>query len=165
MRIRQIGPDAWPAARTVRLQALAGSPPGTFSSTHAEAAQWDEQQWREWTARRDPFFVAEGDSGPVGSAGVVVSGSTPELVSMWTAPIARGTGISDRLVQSVVAWASAAGYGELRLWVVEGNRTAERLYLRNGFVRTGAVRPCGNDDPRPEHEMAVSLPHAGRGRQ
>ncbi|MGI5220496.1 GNAT family N-acetyltransferase [Nocardia sp. CA-290969] len=161
MRIRTVVADDWRIARRVRLDALAGSPPGTFSTGHAEAVQWDERQWREWTVRRDPFFVAEDDSGPVGSAGVIVStDGVPELVSMWTAPVARGTGTSDRLVQAVMLWA-AAGYPELRLWVVDGNWVAERLYLRNGFVRTGATRPCAEDDPRPEHEMAVALPRAG----
>ncbi|MFD4407205.1 GNAT family N-acetyltransferase [Nocardia sp. NPDC058499] len=158
MVIRTIGPDEWPTARTVRLDALVGSPPGTFSTTHADAAQWTEQQWREWTARRHPFFVAVTESGPVGSAGAIVTAGGPELVSMWTAPPARRTGISDRLVHAVAEWARAAGHRELRLWVLDGNRAAEQLYLRNGFTRTGAVQPCGADDPRPENEMALSLP-------
>lgn len=158
MVIRTIGPDEWPTARTVRLDALAGSPPGTFSTTHADAAQWTEQQWREWTARRYPFFVAVTESGPVGSAGVIVTAGGPELVSMWTAPPARRTGISDRLVHAVAEWARTAGHRELRLWVLDGNRAAEQLYLRNGFTRTGAVQPCSADDPRPENEMALPLP-------
>lgn len=163
MVIQAIGPDEWPTARTVRLDALAGSPPGTFSTTHAEAAQWGEQQWREWTARRYPFFVAIAESGPVGSAGVIVTAGEPELVSMWTAPPARRTGVSDRLVQAVAEWARTAGHRELRLWVLDGNRPAERLYLRTGFARTGAVQPCNVDDPRPENEMRLSLqPTHGR---
>ena len=157
MVIRTIEPDEWPTARTVRLEALAGSPPGTFSTTHTEAAQWSEQQWREWTARRYPFLVAVTVSGPVGSAGVIVTAGGPELVSMWTAPRARRTGVSDRLVQAVADWAHGAGHRELRLWVLDGNRAAEQLYLRNGFTRTGAVQPCSTVDPRPEHEMTLSL--------
>ena len=58
MVIRTIGPDEWP---TVRLEALAGSPPGTFSTTHAEAAHWSEHQWREWTARRLRLWVLDGN--------------------------------------------------------------------------------------------------------
>jgi GNAT superfamily N-acetyltransferase len=151
-------PDDWPIARTVRLDALAGSPPGTFSTTHAEASEWDEQQWQEWTARRQPFFVAESDSGPVGSAGAIVTPDGPELVSMWTAPRARRTGVSDGLVRAVIEWATQAGHPSLRLWVLDGNRPAEQLYLRNGFTPTGASRPCAEDDPRPENEMILSLP-------
>ncbi|MFI5716394.1 GNAT family N-acetyltransferase [Nocardia sp. NPDC051750] len=159
MWIAPIEPDEWSIARTVRLDALAGSPPGTFSSSHSEALRWGEQQWREWAGRRHPFFVARADSGPVGSAGVIVTAGGPELVSMWTAPAARGTGVSDRLVGAVIEWARTAGHRELRLWVLGGNRPAEQLYRRTGFVRTGAVQPCGEYDPRPEYEMARALTH------
>ncbi|MGW0182055.1 N-acetyltransferase family protein [Nocardia sp. NPDC003345] len=158
MRIRRIGPEDWRTARAVRLDALAGSPPGTFSVTHEDAVRWGEHRWREWTTKRDAFFVAESGARPVGSAGVIETGDGPELVSMWTAPVARRTGVSDRLVRAAIEWARRAGHRKLRLWVVEGNRAAERLYLRTGFTRTGAVRPCGADDPRPENEMALALP-------
>lgn len=71
MLIRPITPDDWPIARRVRLDALAGSLPGTFSTTHADAFEWDEQQWREWTARRGPFFVAGSGAQPAGSVGAM----------------------------------------------------------------------------------------------
>ena len=157
MVIRTIGPDEWPTARAVRLAALAGSPPGIFSQNPAEAAQWSERQWREWTARRYPFFVAVTESEPVGSAGVINTDLGPELGSMWTAPPARRTGVSDRLVRAVADWARRAGHRELRLWVLDGNRAAEQLYLRTGFTRTGTTQPCGADDPRIENEMALPL--------
>ncbi|WP_328392038.1 GNAT family N-acetyltransferase [Nocardia sp. NBC_00416] len=157
MRIRSIGPDDWPTARAVRLDALAGSPPGTFSTTHAEALVWEAHQWREWATRRI-LFVAETGAMPVGSAGVITSVDGPLLVSMWTAPVARRTGVSDQLVRTVIGWAIDAGHRTLRLWVIEGNRPAEQLYLRQGFTRTGAVQPCGDDDPRPENEMILTLP-------
>ncbi|MEU4316494.1 GNAT family N-acetyltransferase [Nocardia sp. NPDC024068] len=158
MRIRRIGPEDWRTARAVRLDALAGSPPGTFSSTYAEAVRWEEHRWREWMAQRDVFFVAESEARPVGSAGVIDTPAGPELVSMWTAPVARRTGLSDRLVRAVIEWTRRAGHRSLRLWVLDGNRAAERLYLRTGFARTGAMRPCDVADPRPENEMALMLP-------
>lgn len=140
------------------MDALAGSAPGTFSTTHAEALAWTEAQWRAWTERRYPLFVAESASGPVGSAGVMVEADGPLLVSMWTAHRARRTGVSDGLVRAVIDWAAAAGHRTLRLWVVDGNRPAEQLYLRNGFTRTGARKPCAEDDPRPESEMILPVP-------
>lgn len=145
-------------ARTVRLDALAGSAPGTFSTTHGEALAWDEQQWREWTEHRDPLFIAESESGPVGSAGVISTANGPELVSVWTAHRARRTGVSDGLVRAVIDWATETGHRTVRLWVLDGNHPAEQLYLRNGFARTGASRPCAEDDPRSESEMSVLLP-------
>ncbi|MGW0007340.1 N-acetyltransferase family protein [Nocardia grenadensis] len=158
MRIRRIGPEDWHIARSVRLDALAGSAPGTFSTGHADALTWDEPRWREWTARRDPFFVAGPDARPAGSAGVIVTPAGPELVSMWATPRARRTGVSDGLVHAVIEWATQAGHRSLRLWVLDGNRPAEQLYLRNGFLPTGARKPCAADDPRPENEMILPLP-------
>ncbi|MEU1524003.1 GNAT family N-acetyltransferase [Nocardia rhamnosiphila] len=158
MRIQRIGPEDWRVARLVRLDALAGSAPGTFSTSHTEALTWDEPHWREWAARRDPFFVAGSDAQPAGSAGVILTPDGPELVSMWTAPRARRTGVSDRLVRAVIDWATQAGHPSLRLWVLDGNRPAEQLYLRTGFAPTGASRPCAEDDPRPENEMILPLP-------
>ncbi|MBF6352006.1 GNAT family N-acetyltransferase [Nocardia flavorosea] len=131
--------------------------PGHLLHPHTEAALWNEQQWREWTARRCPFFVAVTGARPVGSAGVIATEGGPELVSMWTAVPARRTGVSDQLVHAVAEWARGAGHRELRLWVLDGNQAAEKLYLRNGFLRTGAVRPCSAEDLRPENEMALSL--------
>lgn len=74
---------------------------------------------------------------------------------MWVDPAYRRQGIGDTLLQRVVEWARETGYGTLFLWVVTGNGSAERLYERNGFRRTGAVQ-----DVRPgelEHEMSRSV--------
>lgn len=74
---------------------------------------------------------------------------------MWVDPRYRRQGIGDALIRRVVNWARGMGYGELFLWVVDGNGSAERLYERNGFRATGAVQ-----EVRPgelEHEMSRSL--------
>lgn len=79
------------------------------------------------------------------------------LISMWVAEKSRGTGISDRLVRSVVDWAVDAGHYKVWLEVAAGNAAAERLYLRHGFVRTGVQGTIAPDDPRPEFEMLLNL--------
>jgi GNAT superfamily N-acetyltransferase len=79
--------------------------------------------------------VSGGDDDSSGAAG---------MTAMWVDPRFRRTGVGDVLVKTVVDWAKAAGYNEMFLWVTDGNADAERLYERNGFVRTGAaqnVRP------------------------
>ncbi|WP_329406100.1 GNAT family N-acetyltransferase [Nocardia vinacea] len=158
MRVRQLGGDEWTVAREIRLDALAGSPPGTFASTFEVASHWDEPQWRQWMATR-LLFVAERDGGVVGSAGIVTKtdDSPPTVVSVWVNPSARGTGASDLLLASTIDWTRAHGHGELRLWVVEGNHHAESLYLRTGFAFTGGQQRCAEDDPRLENEMFIAV--------
>ncbi|WP_051161943.1 GNAT family N-acetyltransferase [Nocardia brevicatena] len=156
MKIRRIDVDEWPAARAARLAALADSAPGLFSVTYPEALEWADEQWRRWTAGR-AVFVAESADAPVGLAAGLPTVDPPEMTSMWTAPSARGTGVSDRLVQTVVGWVRASARRELRLWVLGDNRYARNLYLRNGFAPTGRTRPCSPTDPRPEHQMRLLL--------
>ncbi|VFA96544.1 GNAT family N-acetyltransferase [Nocardia cyriacigeorgica] len=156
MIVRRVPADEWETARAIRLDALAGSPPGTFSTTFAEASTWDEQRWRAWAAPRT-LFVAENDTVPLGSAAGRRADGPAELVSMWVNPVARGSGVSDRLVQAVIDWARDGGHPTLGLWVLAGNHHAENLYRRNGFRRTGRSQPCSPDDPRPENEMVLRL--------
>jgi GNAT superfamily N-acetyltransferase len=77
-----------------------------------------------------------------------------ELVSMWVRPDARGAGVGARLIKAVVDWARGAGIGEVRLWVVDGNERAERVYLRLGFKRTGKVARVREGEPLMEFEMS-----------
>ncbi|BCK57228.1 GNAT family N-acetyltransferase [Nocardia wallacei] len=156
MIVRQVGVDEWPVARMARLDALAGSAPGTFSLSYGEAAEWDRQRWRRWLADRT-FFVAESASEVLGCVGGVTEFGTPTLVSMFVTAHARGTGTSDRLVEAVVDWARAAGHDRLHLWVTHGNSHAEKLYLRHGFARSGRRRPGSPAQPRIDYEMVRAL--------
>ncbi|MFJ1461255.1 GNAT family N-acetyltransferase [Nocardia sp. N2S4-5] len=156
MIVRQVGAEEWQVARIARLDALAGSAPGTFSLSYGEAAEWDEQQWRRWLADRT-FFVAESGTEVLGCVGGLSEFGTPTLVSMFVAARARGTGTSDRLVEAVVDWARAAGHTRLHLWVAHGNSHAEKLYLRHGFASSGRRRPGSLEQPRIDYEMVRTL--------
>lgn len=82
-------------------------------------------------------------------------GRAAAMTAMWVDPRFRRQGVGDLLVKTVVDWARAAGYPEMLLWVADGNSNAERLYVRNGFARTGAgqeMRPG-----RLEYEMSRRL--------
>ena len=92
-------------------------------------------------------MVGTAASGDASYAGVAA------LTSLWVDPAARGKGVGDQLVDTVVEWARNAGYQQIVLWVAEGNDRAERLYERNGFVRTGELAR----DPKPEFEMCRRL--------
>ena len=77
------------------------------------------------------------------------------MTAMWVDPRYRRQSVGELLVKTVVEWARAAGYADMLLWVADGNVNAERLYVRNGFARTGA-----DQEMRPgqlEYEMSRRL--------
>ncbi|GAA5074242.1 GNAT family N-acetyltransferase [Nocardia iowensis] len=155
--IRLLTADEWAVFRRVRLRALADTPQ-FFGSTLAEAQARTEQDWRAALLDRAQF-VATADGAELGT---VAGLPEPErggvhLISMWVAPEARGTGVSDLLVRAVIDWAAAGGHTVIRLEVADGNPVAERLYIRNGFVRTGVSGPIRPGDPRLEYEMVHNL--------
>jgi len=66
---------------------------------------------------------------------------TIELVSLWARPDARGHGIGQALVETVVGWARARGMSRVHLWVAENNGHARLLYERCGFSPTAERQP------------------------
>ena len=156
VRIHQLGPDDWRSFRRIRLLALAEAP-HAFGSTLAQARARTDQDWRDVLAARTQFLSTAGDH-DLGTVGVVTENNAAHLISMWVAPEARGTGVADLLVRSVVDWATASGYPGIHLEVSDGNETAERLYRRHGFRRTGVTGTISPEDLRPEFEMRLTLP-------
>ncbi|WP_370188806.1 GNAT family N-acetyltransferase [Aeromicrobium sp.] len=120
------------------------SDPAAFAaSAHRWLGDLDvETRWRE---RLDAVvtYVACLDGTDVGTAGV---GADHELLGMWVAPAARGTGVADRLVDAVARHAGAGA--PLHLRVMAGNDVGVRFYTRCGFVVT---------DPEPDAEGCLSM--------
>ena len=70
-----------------------------------------------------------------------------ELISMWVAPAARGTGVAAQLIDAVVVW--AAGQDRTTyLMVRSDNAFARRSYERVGFVDTGVPEGWPAGEPR-----------------
>ncbi|WP_068007382.1 GNAT family N-acetyltransferase [Nocardia pseudobrasiliensis] len=157
MRVRRLGADEWRTARDVRLGALETSPPGTFAQTFAEASTWDEARWRQWYSTRRAFFVVESEAEAVGCAGLLFEQGGPVLVSVWISPASRGTGAADLLLKTIAEWVREHEHRTLRLWVMEGNTPAEKLYRRQGFVPTGRRQPSAVHSPNFENEMSLDL--------
>jgi RimJ/RimL family protein N-acetyltransferase len=142
--------------REVRLAALRDAP-YAFASTLEHERTVDEEHWRERLANRAQF-AAVLDGEIVGTAaGIDSDKKIAALISMWVAPRARGKGAGQLLVDAVLDWARKAGYGSVSLWVADGNKAAERLYLRCGFTRTGVVQPIHPGEARAEYEMSKLL--------
>jgi len=103
-----------------------------------------------WRRRLEdvPFSViALVDGRPVGQvSGTAVDGrGSVELISLWVAPDARGTGVGAALVDSVAEWARDAGAERVSLAVKIENPVAIALYQRVGFTDRG-MNPTAADE-------------------
>jgi ribosomal protein S18 acetylase RimI-like enzyme len=142
-----LSPDDWQVWRSLRLAALAEDS-AAFGSALAD---WTggadvEQRWRGRLTAVHLNLVLTLDGRPAG----MVSATTPrhdgavELMSLWIAPFARGHGVGDAAIDSVIAWAGAE-YGDapVVVSVKTDNEPATRLYRRHGFRDAGP----SPDDP------------------
>jgi GNAT superfamily N-acetyltransferase len=138
MVVRAVMSDEWTVLREVRLAALLDAP-YAFYSSYEQAAARDESEWRSWP-RNGIAFLAWLGGEPVGMVGAAPAPADPtrgDLIAMWVAPAARGTGVADALVRAAVDWGRDQGWTVIDLEVAPGNDPAQRLYTRNGFVPTG----------------------------
>ncbi|MEU9288500.1 bifunctional helix-turn-helix transcriptional regulator/GNAT family N-acetyltransferase [Streptomyces sp. NPDC048275] len=81
-------------------------------------------------------WIAEIDGRPVGCV-MCVRDDAPgsaRLRLLLVEPDARGLGIGDRLVETVVDFARGVGYRELALWTNDVLAAARRVYQRHGFT-------------------------------
>lgn len=156
MEIVQLVPDDWAMFRALRMTALSQAP-YAFSSTLEGERQLGEAAWRAKLATRAQFVARDPDGSPLGTAGAFREADAIELISMWVEPRARGRGVGAALVERVVAHARAVGCREVHLHVAADNPTAERLYARCSFTRTGVVEPIRIGEPRLEARMVRTL--------
>ena len=157
--LQTLDAEDWRAWRHLRLQALEEAP-YAFSATLAD---WQgpgdlEQRWRARLRNVAFNVIAFLDNKPAG----MVSATQPDaenqvgLLSMWVAPWARGCGVGNALVASVVKWAEETKSNRVIIRVYEDNGQAIALYARNGFVDTPLVE-LSPDGQRREQVMAHDL--------
>ena len=164
MEVVRIRPDQWETLREVRLRALADAP-HAFLTTHAEAAAYDDDEWRRRaTARasgdREATFLAldgEHGLGMVGAQHLDLDVPTVELVAMWTAPEARRSGVGQALLDAARGWAVATGARRLVLWVRRENAAAAAFYSAIGFVDTDEPVALAGDPCADERRMLLDL--------
>jgi ribosomal protein S18 acetylase RimI-like enzyme len=136
IEVQLLGPDDWRLWRQLRMQALEESA-AAFSST---LAQWTglgdtEERWRARLSNVPFNVVLRSDGAPAGMISAYVrADDTVELISMWVAPFARGHGVGDTAVRTVVGWADRQ---TVVLSVKADNKLAIALYQRHGFVDAG----------------------------
>lgn len=162
--VRRIRPDEGEALRRVRLAALSDSPEA-FGSTYSREMLLTGDEWADRARRsasgseRALFFALDRES-IVGLAGGYRPDGTAadvELISMWTDPSARRSGVGRRLVDAVIEWSRSVGAERVDLWVTKGNDPAEALYRAMGFVETGDYQPLPSDPCRDELRMSLAV--------
>jgi ribosomal protein S18 acetylase RimI-like enzyme len=150
--------------KTVRLNALQEAP-YAFGSTFASESAFTDAQWvarlDRWNGERGVGFIAVDGGRPCGIAGTLLDEKDPgraDLVSMWTAPSHRQSGVGRLLVNHVLEWIGARNVSTLLLMVTSNNASAIRFYEKLGFVRTGRTEPYPNDPAVEEYEMSRPIP-------
>ena len=152
--LTRVEPEDWQRLRDVRLAALAESPE-MFGSNLAKEQSFDEAEWRR-RAARPATFLASRDGVDVGMAGVYEFDGGWCVMGMWLAPVARGTGVVEALVNACESVAQAAGATTVALGVMEDNPRGRRAYLRLGYDFTGTREHVR--DGRDELFMTKTLP-------
>jgi ribosomal protein S18 acetylase RimI-like enzyme len=130
--IRYTQEEDWQELKRVRLAALLDAPTA-FGVTHASAAAYTDEAWRDLAAGRGKarFILAFDGAEAVGIVGHVPNDQQElELIAMWVAPSHRGTPTATRLVDAVKEHTT----GRILLDVAPTNARASAFYQKQGFV-------------------------------
>jgi ribosomal protein S18 acetylase RimI-like enzyme len=151
--------DEWFWLRDVRLEALKQDP-SAFLSVYERESDYGEHEWRAEFARGD-WTVLTDQNQIVGLLGTTREPSTPQgecyLEYMWICPRFRRSGVGTDLVNAVLKQLASSGVVAVRLWILEGNEPAVRLYKKIGFSFTGESQPSRYNPSRNEELMSLSL--------
>jgi ribosomal protein S18 acetylase RimI-like enzyme len=167
MIIRPTVAGDWTALKAIRLAALRDAPTA-FGVSHAAASANMDDQWRARAAGAagPAFWLAWADDesrDPVGLAGGGVDAAGRyNLIAMWVAPPARGTGLAALLAAAVLERAVALGHARVVLDVAPDNLPAVALYRRLGFAFVDEWEPLASHPHIQVQRMAWLAPHAAQ---
>ena len=159
VQVVRVDDSTWRTYRDVRLAMLQDAP-RAFWTTYAEAAARSDEEWRAMVSQSHTWLALDGDR-PLGSVARFRLPDQPEdecvLVGMWVDPAARGRGVGERLVRTVLESAAAEGLSRVVLEVAHENAPARALYERMGFTATGVTGAMPHDPTITEFEMELRL--------
>ena len=85
------------------------------------------------------YYVAEKNNTILGGCGIFPTSGLPdntcELVKLYLAPAARGTGLGKALMLKAMAWAKEAGYKQVYLETMPELSNAVTMYEKLGYNR------------------------------
>ena len=156
--VREVVAGDWEAFRDIRLEALRDAPEA-FGSTYRREVAFVEADWQRRIARGGNFLGYLPEASATEPAGLIggyqEDPETVELVSMYVRPRARGRGVGEALIATVIDWAEARNATSVHLWVTETNKPARLLYERCGFTLTGERQPLPSNPSLGEVAMSV----------
>ncbi len=117
-----------PTGRRARAQ---GRSPGRAREAERSDDEWsDRARWASSGTDRITLLARQGNRvvGIAGGYREEQHQDQVDLVSMWTAPDVRRTGLGRLLVGAVIDWAADTGASSVGLWVTRGNAPAQLLY-------------------------------------
>jgi ribosomal protein S18 acetylase RimI-like enzyme len=121
--------------KQVRLAAILDTPTA-FGVRYQTAAKYTDEQWKDRASSAGTaFWLAFDSDKPIGMVGAAVSSANRyNLIGMWIALSARGSGVATQLVEAVKARAIDQGFDGVFLDVSPDNARASNFYLKQGFA-------------------------------
>jgi ribosomal protein S18 acetylase RimI-like enzyme len=157
--IDQLVADEWQTLRDIRLAALKESP-DAFMARYDVESQFDASTWRA-EFDRGAWIIGRENRLPVSVIGCTRETHTPPriryLESLWVAPECRRRGLAFCMVMHAITRLREMNVRLARLWVLEGNDPAIRLYRRAGFVSTNFRQPLPDRAGVNEELMELEL--------
>lgn len=140
--VRVAQPDDAPLWRALRMDGIIENP-SVFIVTAEEAAAVPIEEDIQRLSRGDRVLAFAGDTA-VGLAGfnrndVSRASHRAEIGPLYVAPQARGKGVSDLIMTTIMDAAQAVGIWQLELFVNVENTPAIALYARHGFAEVGKI--------------------------
>lgn len=107
---------------------------------------WSEEMYRgELSKDFSHYYIAEDDGEPVGFAGVWCIYETAEISRIAVAVNARKHGTGGALLHMLIEKAKRCGCERVILEVRDGNKPAQSLYEKKGFVTVSVRKKYYND--------------------
>jgi len=109
-----------------------------------------DQLFQLFETQGSVYYVAEKDNEILGGCGIFPTVGLPnktcELVKLYLAPEARGTGLGKALMLKAMAWAKEAGYEQVYLETMPELSNAVTMYEKLGYNRlTQSLGNSGHD--------------------
>jgi ribosomal protein S18 acetylase RimI-like enzyme len=131
-----------------------------FLSTEGRERAWERPDWEEEFKRGNWYICTVGEQ-RMGLIGVTREPNAPpyecHIEYMWIWPEYRARGVGQHMLRTVLGQLRECGMRTVRLWVLDGNDTAVRLYERAGFRSTGEVQAIATRPGRTEARMLLNL--------
>lgn len=162
LSVRLQTPQDWQKVRDLRLEMLADTPIA-YLERHEDALLLGDEDWQRRISTRatgiaEAFALVEGDDTWLGQCTVNLDRWTAVrrvwVGAVYVTPKARGGDGAAMLMRAAEDWARGVGHDEVWLEVNDHNPRAIAFYEREGWVRTGGVRPYPLD---PEHSNELEM--------